>query len=234
MARTQAAKFANADEVIDDLKRRIGEIDSRIPRLLVKRPTAIKGLQVSVDDDAVEASNAALALDPGKHIVRASAPGYRPFLKSVSLKPGEKQTLTITLVPDSQATSDGSSANASGAGVPALSVVGFVTAGVGAATFAIAGAVAFARSAELDKVCDAAGACDPGPGSQGMVDRQDEIDRANLAAHFATAGIVVAGAGLALGIIPLLFGDEEEDDDEEQAMIVPAVGLTGASLTIRF
>lgn len=103
-------------------------------------------------------------------------------------------------------------------GVSPLVWVGFGVGGAGLVTFAVAGGIALSRKSALDDACGGGDLC---PSSQ-----RDAHDDALVAAHVATVGAVVAGAGAALGVVGLLLSGGGEA--EVSAVLGPTtLGLRG-------
>jgi hypothetical protein len=78
-------------------------LEPRIPRLTIVAPKAAPpGLVVQRDGTAIDAGllGTGLFVDPGRHDVTASAPGFAPFTGSITVAEGASETLTIgELVP---------------------------------------------------------------------------------------------------------------------------------------
>jgi hypothetical protein len=74
---------------------------ARVSRLSLVSPSGVDGLQIQVDGRALApaALSAPVSLDPGKHELRASAPGRKPFATQVQLAPGEQSNVAIELPP---------------------------------------------------------------------------------------------------------------------------------------
>src|SRR5206468_3266729 len=84
---------------------RIAVLEPRLPKLTIKAPkTPIGGLSLTRDDAPIDAAvlGTSMYVDPGSHTVSASAPGYKAFSATVTLKEGESQDvqLALELAPD--------------------------------------------------------------------------------------------------------------------------------------
>ena len=89
-------------DAVEDARRELPDVEANIPSLRIQvTPPGIANLEVQVDGEAIPAAGVGVErpTNPGDHRVRASAPGYTPAEDSVSLKPGEKKTLGLTLNP---------------------------------------------------------------------------------------------------------------------------------------
>jgi hypothetical protein len=89
-------------------KQELPEVETKIPYLRIDiEPEGIEGVQIAIDGKKVPA--AAIGVDrptnPGKRTVRASAPGYAARQQSVEINPGERESVTIRLEPETGAAS---------------------------------------------------------------------------------------------------------------------------------
>jgi hypothetical protein len=77
-------------------------LEPRVPRLTIQvAPTGREGLAVTIDGEPILEALLGVPrpLNPGPHRVRASARGFSTEERSVSLREGERGTLTLTLTP---------------------------------------------------------------------------------------------------------------------------------------
>jgi hypothetical protein len=160
--------------------------------------------------------------DPGEHALEASAPGYLKTSSRVSLRPGEKETVTLKLEVDpnyvSPAASSASSAeaqssstrgapsseptfslNTGGSASPANAspnrTGAYVTWGISGAlvvTGAAFGIMAMKGKSDLTNDC---------PGSVCPPSQKDNLDSANRSATISTVLFAAGGVGAALGAI---------------------------------
>ncbi|WP_437299950.1 hypothetical protein [Sorangium sp. So ce426] len=82
-----------------DAKARGAKLELSLPRLTlsVPRAAAVEGLEVTLDGAPVDGAlwGQARPIDPGQHKVSASAPGRKPWEKSVTIKRGERKTVAV-------------------------------------------------------------------------------------------------------------------------------------------
>lgn len=137
-----ASKGARADRVAT-ARSKVAELEPRVPRVVIVVPDAarVPGLSVKRDDTELGASSwgASLPLDPGEHVVVASAPGYATQRESLTLGPGDRREVRIGLraAPASESSDAASPALRKPAPVAAsssspLRVGGYVALGLGA------------------------------------------------------------------------------------------------------
>lgn len=83
---------------IDIARERTKELEPRLPRLTIQAPkAATPGLVVSRDDATLEAAELGVPLyvDPGEHVIAASAPDRKPFSEHVTLVEGETKDVQL-------------------------------------------------------------------------------------------------------------------------------------------
>jgi len=172
-------------------------------------PAGPPGATVTVD--GVRVASAALGvrfpIDPGKHLIRAAAPGWHPVEATLTLAEGASEAVTLELLPETTPTRAAVQPPAvpapnppappgpdSSSGSPRRAI-GVALMGAGAAggvTGAILAAVAHSKYAALNVLCPAHVDCSP------------TIDTALTAYHTVSAGstasFLVGGALLGTGI----------------------------------
>lgn len=79
------AKAAGKDEAVNRANEAAEKLESQLARLAIVVPKPVDGLSVTLDERPVtrEEWGVATPIDPGTHVVRASAPGHKPFSQSV-------------------------------------------------------------------------------------------------------------------------------------------------------
>jgi hypothetical protein len=190
------------------------------------------GAKVTVTVDGDVLSDALLdndrPADPGNHVVRATAPGFVPSTKSVTLAESETKTVSLDLEPDPYAviTAPGPAPidttvpeppRSSGSLAPAI--VALTIGGLGLATGVAAGAVVAVTSSDLSSAC--------GPTKTCPSNKDSEISAAKTWATVSTAGFIVAGAGVATGLVLLLARHgEDAHPASAKAELTPIVGPT--------
>lgn len=213
----------------------ISALEPRLPRLQIVIARPPPGLRVTRDGEALPpaALGAAIPVDPGRHEVLASAPGYRPETHAVILEEGKTATLELSLELDPPA-AIGEPAQRSG-GVPAWVWVS------GGAGLALTGAGVYFLADDLSAIsalrehCRTDGGvttCDPG------YDFESDNARKNrglaLAIGLGGAGIVALGASI-IGLARALSPPRAEDRPAAvTATPWLAPGSAGATLSGRF
>src|SRR5262249_42547520 len=76
---------------------RATSLEPRLAHLTIVTRAPVDGLAVTRDGDAVSpaAIGTAIPVDPGRHEIAATAPGYRPWSTTVALAPGATEAAII-------------------------------------------------------------------------------------------------------------------------------------------
>ncbi len=214
---------------------READIATKIPTLVI----AIEGLPAGVsptvllNGEAINAASLTRRVNPGEVTVSASAPGYIAASATALLTINDKQTVTLELKVDPDATGasgpipgpvpdsdpvpvpipgpDPGTERDGGTLVPAA--VAFAIGGAGLVAGAITGGLTFAKESELETTCNGT--------PQNCPQGSDLIDEANTLAWVSNISFGVGGLGVAAGIV-LIFVFQGDDDPEESA-ITPIV-----------
>lgn len=234
-----AAAVARRDGRKDRLQiaeRRAAAIEPRLGRLSVH--VADEAARVTITRDDVEVPTAAwgtpIPVDPGEHVVRASAPGRSPWTMKLSVGEGELRTLTVPPLAALPAPAGASSPRVGGDAHPdepraedgaTRRTVGYVLAGVGAIG---AGVGAYFGVNALDAAGVVRDRCPVTPCSdEGAVALND---RAKTWADVATVAIPAGIAVAALGVV--LLWTAPSGERASAARLTPGVARHGASLSL--
>jgi len=224
----------------------IQRLVDRTPSLQVSVLGASGPVQVAVAIDGVAVPQAALGLrrkvNPGRHVVTASAPGHRQARVELEAPEGTVVPVTLRLEPEAGARAAG----AQGAGKPRSAAPSSVTAparatatgggpspiiyvslGVGAAGLVlggVTGALALARTTDLEDRCPG-GRCDPS--------LRGDIEAAGVLSTVSNIGFTAGFTGAGLGVLGLLLSGGGEARragaagavvDAARVRLMPAVG----------
>ncbi len=242
------AAFAKA---VEDARK---EVDAATPHIggVVVNVTGAPEPKVLLDD-AITIPSAALgikrAIDPGNHVIKATADGYKPAEKSFTVTEGAAAptTVDIALEKDPNAvvaapTPPPGGGNGHGAGPseppPATSggsttkTLAFAAFGVGAAGLvvgSVAGVLAISKHADLANNCKGPdGTCtDPNKA------KQSDIDSYHTVGTVSTIGFIVAGVGAAAGAVLLIVAPKAEVRTGS-TVVQPYVGLGSVGALGRF
>lgn len=110
LAASRASLPASDQEIADDAAERALEVDRKIARLLLRvtdhgEPRDVEGVRATVDGAPVAVpTSSPLELDPGAHLVAASAPNRAPYEHRLVLAEGTDVAHVIDLQPTAPAT----------------------------------------------------------------------------------------------------------------------------------
>jgi hypothetical protein len=180
-------------------------LEPTLPHVVIDA-RATPGLAVTLDEQPIGAGAFATAIpvDPGEHVVRATAPDKKPFVESFAMQPGPgERTVHVSLldapapvaaapvVPQPAAPPADSSARTEGS--PARRTWGWVIAGAGVATIGVGayfGMHAFSMKSTAEGECDAAGSCTPaGASAMSSMKTSETISTITTLAGAAAAGV---------------------------------------------
>ena len=239
-----AAQRDRRTDRIDFANQRIASLESRLARLTVSVAGAARAPGLSVTVDGAQLGDAAwgvaLPVDPGRHLVRAEAPGKRPFETSVDVPSAkaaresvEIQRLedvpaverpvpstTSAVAPVESVTKSGSNSRAT---------IGWVVGAVGVASVGVG---SYFGLRAITRWSDRNNQCTPGC-TQGAKDAGDD---ANQAATIADIGLGVGLAALAAGTFLVVSGHSARASapSETAAVRVAPVALNrGAGLWVQ-
>ena len=214
-------------QAAEDAQNEIVGLDAKIGwvTISVEGPEEPK---VMVDDAEISVASLGVkrAVNPGPHVVKASADGFNPGEAKFNAEAGSSQEVTLRLVADPDAVVGGDGAD-SGA---TLRLVGFVAIGVGAAGLivgGITGGLAMGKHGELEDNC---------PGGQCPPDQQDNLDSFHTLGTVSTVGFIAGGvlaaAGIVLVVVGSLGGSSEEGADS--ALLTAEIGPGHVGAKLRF
>jgi len=207
---------------------RIEVLQPRIPTLRIVTNSP-EGLSVTRDGVEVSAEHLdeEIAMDPGQYEISATAPGFLPVTKSVTLKEGDDETLGLALeaepVPEKAPPKPPPpEPEPQDEGVPAWSWVvggvGLVLVGVGIG-FKIDSGDA---EATLDEMCGTERVCDPNE-SYDPADDNARKDRSN---GLFLGGVVLGGTAVGVAVLGAVLASSGGAPENGDARLTPWVGPT--------
>jgi hypothetical protein len=220
---------------------RAAELQPRLTRLQIELDPNTPGVVVTRNGEPLGPSdlNVPLIVDPGSHVIRATAPGHAEWTLTVhAAQPGQVRTVRIPAlaplptatapvpVPAKQASAPARPAAAAAhAEPPTTSVRTWVTAGVGAAALVTSGVLAAVAKSKWDGAhedgsCDASHACN----GQGIL----ETDQARRLGNIATGFAVLAVTAGCCAVISYWF----DVSSKKKASVQAHVALGPGSVTL--
>ncbi|MCA9645894.1 MAG: hypothetical protein KC492_34625 [Myxococcales bacterium] len=235
-ADAERAARERADALADDLSKLAINVPdtSKVAGLLIKR-------------DGTEVTEAlfgnAVAVDPGKHVIEAMAPGRKSFRQEITVPAGKGRTefsipplkaeKSTARSPESGSTGGGSTAPTD-AGDSTLMPWPYVSLGVGLVGIGLGGYFVLRSSTKRSEADDLFDAC--GPNCQASDPRAAQIvsldDQARSAQTIGTIGFVVGGLGIA-GAVTLFLMDPKPER-QAQVGVTPWIGPGNAGVFGRF
>lgn len=220
-----------ARKVLADAKPKLAKL-----KIAVAAPATAQIL-VKVDGTEVPIANlnSNRPMDPGEHLVEASAPGFKPASAKVRLGEGAVDSVALTLEIDPNASKPVAApapvpvteprpvAEPAKSRVPAYAVLGVGAVGIGVG--AIFGGLALGKKGDLDSAC-----VDKVCGRS----QQDTIDSGKTLATVSTVGFAVGIVGLGVGTYLLLTGAPKSSSTTASRRLTPIVGTDRVGLAGSF
>ncbi len=184
------------------------KLAARVPSILVKVEGPSGGAEVAIDGAVVPAPSASQPrkVNPGKHVVAATAPGFKPASVEVDVPEGQVTPATLTMTPEL-----GPDRGKSG-GLSPLVLVGFGVGAAGLIAGAVTGGLSLSKTSTIRKQCDANGIC---PRTTA-----DAISSANTLANVSNVSFALGAAGVAVGVVGIFLSSPSSSS--------PASGSSGA------
>lgn len=191
----------------------LAEVEERTPTLRVSvfEPEAGK-VHITIDGDEYDTGDGAVPINPGTASIEATATGYEPFSKKVKLVEGKREVVELRLRALAKEEDEGS-----GVGLNTR-IPAYIAWGVGAVGLGLGigfGIMAINTTNDVvinydceNNVCPA--------------EAEEDLDTAKANGNVATAGWVIAVAGVAAGTILFLLA--KDGDGEEGVTSDPASG----------
>jgi hypothetical protein len=201
-------------QALDAAKQEVGAVSPRVAGATINVQADgggdVPAVAVTLDDQPINAASLGVRrqVDPGDHVVKATADGFLPGEAHFSVGEGGSQAVQITLKKNLSAPAAATPAATPPAGVvdtppdttpPKRSILPWIAFGVGGAgllTGAITGGIVLSQHSSISSDC--------GGGSSCPTTEQSKIDSFHTMAMVSNIGFVVAGVGAAAGVVLLL------------------------------
>ena len=197
------------------------ELEKKLSRLQINAAGDAPGLVIRRDNEEVGKAvlGTPIAVDPGAHVIEATAPGYQVWQTTVQIgKENDNQSVNIpalTMAPKKANT---------------LRTASFVVGGVGVAGLVVGGifgGLAASGKSKLKTECPS-NACPPGAAA-------DDLASTKGKATISTIGIAVGGAAVATGVVLFIVSGKSESKDDAKpapsAAFVPVFGPQGGGFS---
>lgn len=229
-ATTRLTPTGKADEdVVSAARTHADTATAKIGHLqLVVQGRDAREVEVTVDGDLVATDGLAdVRVDPGRHVVAASAPGSRPFRNELVVGEGQRPIVTIAVGPSTPPAPEEGLRHVSESPPSSMRTVGYVVGGIGAALAIGGGVVLGLRSSaisDLEEACPA-GACPRA--REGELN--DTRDRAVTFGPLGVGLLVAGGVALATGIVLILSGKSSKTGSRASTRSFASLVSLGAS-----
>lgn len=232
-----AAKKSNDPGQEQFCKQRVDALEPKLSHLIVNAEQ-VPGLVIHRDEQEIPlaALGTEIPIDPGKHTIEATAPGFSVWSTSVQI--GAAQDKQTVVIPKLTPAPTKPGAGPGGDVAPPTNdktrrTVGFVVGGVGVVGIgvgAVMGILAAGAKGDLDKLCpvNASGnkVCTP--------EGQSKRDSANTNALVSTIGFGVGIAGVAVGAILIATSGSSKTEAPKAARVrvLPTFGANGGGVDV--
>ena len=245
-------------DALEAAKAEVSAVSAKLASVVITiEGTPPPGVQITLDGAPVNAAALGLKrpVDPGSHLVKATAEGYKAAEAPFTVNEGAGAEAKLRLEKDATAVAGvpAPAGAAAGAGTappagdtsapPAdkggggsnktLAIVAFGVGGAGLVLGAVTGLVAMGKHSDLEKAC---------PGGTCASDRSSDVDSYKSMGTLSTVGFVVAGVGAAAGAVLLLTGGSSKQTGAStgghyatvKPSVVPYLGVGGGGVVGRF
>jgi hypothetical protein len=221
---------------------------STLPRLahLTIEVKAPKGAKPKVTDNGALVSDVLVGVerpvDPGKHSIEVTAPGFLPGRITLQLAEGQRDSAPIELAPDPHASAPPPDEPTTpptkplapladeppqprGKGQIVAGAVTLAAGGVLGILGGVFGGMALSKKSTLDGVCQS-GQC--------PTTSQGDIDSMKTFANTSTALVVIGGAAAVTGVVVLVTAPSDKAPKKARIDVHPFVGLGAAGVAGSF
>jgi hypothetical protein len=209
-----AAKQDARQDRIDAAQEHIAALEPKLPFLTLSVTSAAPGQEVHLDGNAIRqaAWGTPVAIDPGAHELKATAPGRKPWQGAFTVAVGERLTQTVPALdvqpdaPVAAATSSSPTQDQPKSAGSGSKTAGFIIGGVGVVALGVGtafGIRALSKKADSDEECPTDTTCSE--------DGVTYNDQAKTAAWIANIGIGVGLVGIGVGTYLILTSGGREE-----------------------
>jgi hypothetical protein len=174
------------------------QIAARIPSIQVKVEGPSAGAEVSIDGAVIPpaALSEPRKVNPGKHVVSATAEGFEPVSLEVNAPEGLVTPATLTMTPLAGPSGGGVPGKPAGGGLSPLVFVGFGVGAAGLIAGGVTGALSLSKTSSIKDQC-AENVCPPSTA--------EDIRSATTLANVSNISFAVGAAGVAVGVVGIFL-----------------------------
>lgn len=219
-------------DALESAKAEVGAVSARIASVVI----TVEGAQdPTVTIDGVNVPTVALGLkrpvDPGTHVVKATAEGMKPAETSFQVAEGGSAEAKLTLEPDPNAPvaspppgpapditpPPDTAVSTGGSSNKTLALVAYGVGGAGLVLGAVTGLMAIGKHSDLETVC---------PDGRCPSSAQGDVDTYETFGTLSTVGFIVAGVGAVAGTVLLVTSPKKTG----LRSTTPTIGLGGPGI----
>lgn len=229
-----AAKLAKQPEREKEARKAAAKLEGKLSKLIIDAPDRIAGMEVKRDGTMIGDGGLSIAapVDPGTHVVEATAPEHEPWSTKVEVA-GDGASVTVKVpklkaIPKPKPPPPPPPPEPEGLGptrTTALILGGAGVVGLGVGIFF--GSRALSLNEQSKNHCDG-NLCD----SEGFALRNDARRWGSGSTIAIIAGAVGVGAAAVLWFTAPSHGPSQ-DKDKPHAAVSPYIGLDGGGLSVR-
>ncbi len=254
-----AARAGNQPQREAAARERAKVLESKLSRLRIEVPGASPGTKVERDGQDVgkAAWGMAVPVDPGKHVVRVSAPGKTSWSTEIDV-PGTPRTLSVAVptlsdaapppssevgtTPTSQPPVEADVEAPRGRGLSGQTVAALVVGGVGLAAVATGSIFAIQSRADNASALELCRTLDPTSGEEDCVSDDEKrlhtqlVEDAERSRLIGFVGFGVGGAALITAVVLFATADSDSDRPQSGLQVTPLWlgGVQGAAISGSF
>jgi hypothetical protein len=213
-------------DALDSARAEIGPISARIASVVI----VVEGAPdptVTIDDQPVSKAGLGLKrpVDPGSHVIRARAPGYKEAQTSFQVAETGVAEAKLRLERDPNAAPEPAETKPEQAALDTksssnttLAIVAYGVGGAGLVFGAITGLLAAGKRSDLEGTC---------PNDKCPSSAQSDVDSYRTMGTLSTVGFIVAGVGAAAGTVLLLTAPKKTGASMTPYLSGSTAGLIG-------
>jgi hypothetical protein len=193
----------------------LGELEGRVARVtIVVQPAGVDELDVRLDGQPVSLATLEepTLVDPGDHVISASAAGFVAARRELSVDPGGREQVLLVLEP---AAAGSPTAGSPDGGVPVLPIVLMVSGGAVALTGVVVGVVGIVAADSAES---------------------SDSEEAEAAVTKTIIGDVLGGVGAAVAAVGLILWliDDGDSTETDEVALRPWTAGTVTGVQLRF
>jgi hypothetical protein len=226
------AQKSNDPQRAEFAKQQMALLEPRLSHLTINVAAQTPGLAIKTDDQALDtaAVGTALPIDPGEHVISASADGYDPWSQKITFTEKQSQTVSVpalvkskvvTIVNNQNQNPKVTPTKSAGSGSNGRRTASIVVLGIGAAAVAtglVFGGLTMSKWSTVKNDCP-----------NDLCTNQTDVDAANTAATFGNISTFAVAGGLALVATgAILLATTPKRHVEVSAVVGPVNGFVVA------